>query len=200
MTAADLLAAENADAKALGLTFTADWWARTGYNLVSWMKHVHPRYAGKPNVRFLEIGCLEGRSAIWIMRNVLTDAGAHLTCVDIFDGAYEQLFDANTKTAGVANRIEKLVGPSVRSLRSLDDGAFDLIYVDGAHETPAVLTDAVLSWPLLKVGGLLVFDDYPLEVGGGGPGPAIDAFLDIFQAKLRILEKDWQVFIEKHAR
>jgi hypothetical protein len=31
---------------------------------------------------------------------------------------------------------------------------------DGSHRARDVLEDAVLSWPLLKVGGIMLFDDY----------------------------------------
>ncbi|MCM8831198.1 MAG: class I SAM-dependent methyltransferase [Candidatus Omnitrophica bacterium] len=30
----------------------------------------------------------------------------------------------------------------------------------GNHNAPSVLMDAVLCWPLLKNGGILIFDDY----------------------------------------
>jgi hypothetical protein len=44
-------------------------------------------------------------------------------------------------------------------LRGLS-GPFDLVYVDGSHRAADVLADAVLSWPLLKNGGIMLFDDY----------------------------------------
>lgn len=37
---------------------------------------------------------------------------------------------------------------------------FDLVYIDGSHMRVDVLVDAVLAWPLLQPGGLMVFDDY----------------------------------------
>lgn len=37
---------------------------------------------------------------------------------------------------------------------------FDLIYIDGSHMRVDVMMDAVLAWPLLKAGGVMVFDDY----------------------------------------
>lgn len=41
-----------------------------------------------------------------------------------------------------------------------DRGMFDLIYIDGSHMRLDVLTDAVMAWQLLRVHGILVFDDY----------------------------------------
>jgi hypothetical protein len=33
-----------------------------------------------------------------------------------------------------------------------------VIYIDGSHEPMDVLTDAVMSWPLLRSNGILIFD------------------------------------------
>ena len=35
-----------------------------------------------------------------------------------------------------------------------------LIYIDACHDSQYVMTDAMLSWKVLKVGGYLIFDDY----------------------------------------
>lgn len=40
------------------------------------------------------------------------------------------------------------------------ENKFDFIYVDGLHLSQDVLYDALLSFDLLKVGGILIFDDY----------------------------------------
>ena len=37
----------------------------------------------------LEIGSFEGRSAIWLLENILTHSNSHLTCVDTFEGSME---------------------------------------------------------------------------------------------------------------
>jgi len=51
-------------------------------------------------------------------------------------------------------------GRSDAMLRDLPHDHFDYISIDGSHEAADVLSDAVLSWPLLKTGGLICFDDY----------------------------------------
>jgi predicted O-methyltransferase YrrM len=72
-------------------------------------------------------------------------------------------------------------------------GYFDLIYIDGSHQAPDVLTDAVMSFQLLKVGGVMIFDDYLWSMDKPGfqdvlkmPKPAIDAFINIFQRKMSV--------------
>lgn len=84
-----------------------------------------------------------------------------------------------------------------------------------------VLSDAVLSWDLLKKGGLMIFDDYhfieekPPQSRPTGidfldyyiwkkrkrdthsPKPAIDAFLKIFGPYLEVVSKKFQVVVKK---
>jgi predicted O-methyltransferase YrrM len=86
-------------------------------------------------------------------------------------------------------------------------GYFDFIYVDGSHRAPDVLYDAVLSFRLLRVGGVIAFDDYlwddetRKEVDPiGTPKIAIDAFTNIYSRKLRILRAPlYQLYIQKIA-
>jgi predicted O-methyltransferase YrrM len=66
---------------------------------------------------------------------------------------------SNVKIAGGETRTTLIVGPSQVELRKLPLGAYDLIYIDGSHFPADVLEDAVLSWRLLKPGGMLIFDD-----------------------------------------
>jgi predicted O-methyltransferase YrrM len=121
-------------------------------------------YRARPNLHYLEIGVFEGRSIVWMLENVLTDPSSRITAIDVFMEDYEQTFDANIRAAGAEARITKLVGPSQQRLRPLEPGTFDIIYVDGSHTADDVLADAVLGWPLLREGGLMIFDDYGWQV------------------------------------
>ena len=88
------------------------------------------------------------------------------------------------------------------------EAPFDLIYIDGSHTAADVLIDAVLAFQLLRVGGVMIFDDYlwsmepalsvdPLNM----PKPAIDAFAAIFLRKTRVLPglPNAQCYVEKIA-
>ena len=60
--------------------------------------------------------------------------------------------------------------------------------------------DAILAWPLMARGGLVIFDDYlwtdmpdPLDL----PKPGIDAFLSAIDGQYRIVLNDYQIAIVK---
>ncbi len=107
-----------------------------------------------------------------------------------------------------ADKVTTLTGFSQVLLRGLPLESFDIIYVDGSHVKNDVLEDAVLSWRLLKNGGLMVFDDYRnLGVGldyAGGHGPdvwspkaAIDPFVQCFERQCEVLHNGRQLIIRK---
>jgi predicted O-methyltransferase YrrM len=41
-------------------------------------------YRVRPRLRFLEVGSYEGRSAVWLLSNILTHPTSRLYCVDTF--------------------------------------------------------------------------------------------------------------------
>lgn len=77
---------------------------------------------------------------------------------------------------------------------------YDFIYIDGSHIARDVLTDACMSWPLLKPNGIMVFDDY---MWGNArdvlhrPKAAIDAFTTLFAEQLEILHVGYQAVVRK---
>ena len=180
--------------------FTCDWFTM---RCEPWREHVVPRLP-RP-FRWLEIGSYEGRSACWMLDEVM-QPGDTITCVDpweqfakIYSESAEARFDLN-----VAGRAEKHKMRSHQFLaKALAEGRrYDGIYVDGDHEARIALEDIVLSWRLLPVGGVMVIDDYewPMPTGKEHllpPKPAVDAFLSIYGSRLRLLHKAWQVIVEK---
>jgi predicted O-methyltransferase YrrM len=80
-------------------------------------------------------------------------------------------------------------------------GELDFILVDGLHTAIGVLRDAVLSFEALKIGGVMVFDDYlwesmPRELDR--PKVAIDAFLKCYADSIELLSTPaWQVAIKR---
>ena len=192
--------------------FTSDW---TTNRLAVWRLHVEP-LRGRP-IQALELGCYEGRASIWFLQNVLTHPSATLTVVDTFlgseesgarpvDGLFER-FRRNVQRAGAADKVRIFRSSTVQALAQLltadsSGNEFDLIYIDASHRADDVITDAVMSFRLLKPHGLLIFDDYEWE---RRPSPldrpkiAIDAFMNVFQRSLSVIHVGYQVLLKKGA-
>jgi predicted O-methyltransferase YrrM len=172
--------------------FTNDWFGTTAN-----MAHWETIFAQLKPKRCLEIGSFEGRSAVFMLEH-LPD-GSFLTCIDTWAGGHdlsaeamkgvEQRFDANTALAAKNTaQLCKIKEPSHLALaRMIQDDCewFDLIYIDGSHTAPDVLTDAVMAVQLLKLNGIMIFDDYLWTMPDRGdvlnaPGIAIDTFAAIF--------------------
>jgi len=178
--------------------------------------------------KVLEIGSFEGGSACYMIEKVAAVRPLEIHCVDTWEGgiehqpdglapcdmkSVEQRFEHNVRAAMLRGQHEvKLVvhkGYSDQQLAKLvsegAEGSFDLVYVDGSHQAPDVLVDAVLGFRLLKVGGLIVFDDYlwsealpygkdPLRC----PKMAIDAFLGCNFRKTEIIRAPLgQLYVKK---
>ncbi len=181
-----------------GYAFSADYVSSLA---PTWEKHLG-EFTAKSDVRMLEIGSFEGRSAIWFLENILTHPTSSITCVDIFSRGRGKLFDHNIKVSGHSDKVFKLKGRSENILPSMKEESFDIVYIDGDHHASNVLMDAVSSWFLLKNGGVMIFDDYewePEKPPEERPQMAIDIFLRAFQRRLELLHKGYQVIIRKFA-
>jgi len=168
----------------------------------TWKKVLAP-LQGKPDIHYLEIGVNEGRSAIWMLENILTHPTAKLTGIDLFpEGTdFKEKYLNNLKLSGYAQKATTITGFSQIELRTLPLNSFDIIYVDGDHRAAGVLADAVLSWDLLKPGGILIFDDYlwldknlPEELR---PTIAIDSFITANRNLLEIIHRGYQMIVKK---
>jgi len=176
-------------------TFTSTWFLG---NIPVWEKVLQP-YKNKEGIRYLEIGAYEGRSLVWMLDNILTHPTARATAIDII--IRKELLE-NLRISGAENKVEVVKGSSQAKLRRMQTESFDIIYIDGSHAAADVLADAVLSWPLLKNDGLLMFDDYklktevlPIELR---PGIAIDAFLTVQRNKLEVVYSGYTLILRKH--
>lgn len=184
--------------------FTVDWFTKYA---PQWLERMS--YFKDVQTHALEIGSYEGRSACWILDNILIHPLSDIICVDVWDGTdktlgkktvrAKQTFLNNTKF--YKDKIDVIELDSLRALTGLivDKESFDLIFIDGDHEGYSALTDLVLSWPLLKVGGWLVFDDYQWEHEAltTYPKDAWDAFVSVKPSGLKWEVDGRQVFARK---
>jgi len=165
--------------------------------------HLTP-LAGRPDLRFLQIGAFTGDATVWLFDHILTGAGAALIDVDTWQGSdepahdafdfadVEQAYDERTSALVASARLFKFKRTSLLFFQTAPDFYdFDFIYIDGDHTAVGVLSDAVRAYPLLKVGGLIAFDDYLWKSGKcrlNDPGPAIDAIADLYGGRLERLD------------
>lgn len=189
--------------------FQTDWFSSTKHEWLTNLSHLKD----KPHIQGLEIGSFEGRSALWLLEHIFTHPTAHLTCIDTWQGSaehrntalnfssVEKHFDHNIQLSGYQKKITKIKDNSHVALKTLTTLSFDFIYIDGSHKASDVLEDAVLSWRLLKPGGILIFDDYVWESQYSeleSPKIAVDSFITCFRDTLSIVHMGSQVTIRKN--
>lgn len=201
-----------------GYDFSQDWFSHHIPSFERVVAQLRP-------TRVLEIGSYEGRSTSYLIERCAGFGPLQIHCIDTWQGSVdlssekmsgvEQRFDRNVATAisksGAEVEFRKIRQRSEIALAGLITeraDPFDLIYVDGSHTAADVLTDAVLAFQLLRVGGIVIFDDYlwamepPLAADPlNTPKFAIDAFTTAFARKVRVLAPfpNEQCYVEKIA-
>lgn len=190
--------------------FTVSWFLNV---VKEWREILLPLKDRELNV--LEIGSFEGMSTAWLLDNVLLNENSKITCVDPFTGSDEhdektkinlyERFHNNIVKNFPENKVTVMKQLSNNALLELgkNNERFDIIYIDGDHHAKQVHEDALLSWPLLKKDGIMIFDDYMWDMNSGNPldnpKPGIDEFLETYKNEYTILHKDYQVFIKKNS-
>jgi predicted O-methyltransferase YrrM len=104
--------------------------------------------------RILEFGTLAGYSTIWLARAL--PAGGRLTSLEI-DPAHAEVARANLAAAGLADRVDVVVGPAAESLARLDGETFDLTFVDADKTSTAAYVDWAAAHT--RPGGVIVVDN-----------------------------------------
>ena len=190
-----------------------NWFAVTAQT--NFETHLLP-LADQDYLRFMQLGAYTGDASVWILENIFTGKGCRLTDVDTWQGSnevahesinFDEVYDIYLKKVSKyykqvhvqrCTTTDYLLG-QYGCDRPLGE-YFDFIYVDADHTTVGVILDAELSWPLLKSGGIMAFDDYnwgnelPLHLR---PRPGIDLFLLRHDGEFELLEKNEQVWIRK---
>ncbi len=194
------------------MSFTHNWFEKLAkYNFD---KYIKPEYDNKP-CNYLEIGSYEGASALYMFENVLNHSDSRATVIDPFDdfnGCTKQLDRFRQNLNNHLDKINIMVGYSENELSKLPINSFDFIYIDGDHTTEAVYIDALLSFPLLKSGGIMIFDDYmwiyngehvippisdPRLLHPNNPHGGINRFLNLKNKQVEIIEQNWQLVLRK---
>jgi predicted O-methyltransferase YrrM len=210
--------------------FTNDWFAPQAGAWREMFGVLKPK-------RLLEVGCYEGRATTFMIEETAKYCEPSITCIDTWAGGFDltpeamrgvkDRFDHNTAVAMQRVGVDRFALRTIREksmialaqlIGEMDDatmtdapheGQFDFIYIDASHTAPDVLTDAVLAFNLLPVGGVIVFDDYmwalekPNELDLlNMPKFAIDTFVNMFARKLAFRPfgvNNWQFLVQKTA-
>lgn len=188
--------------------FTQDWFQPNNRSM-TW-RRVIGHLAGQPQLKFLEVGSYEGRSALWVLSQFVTHPTAHLTCLDAWKGGFNPQHDDakmraiearfDTNLAPHRERYTKLKADSVPGMaRLLATGQkFDVVYVDACHEPAQATGDMVLAYHLLVTGGYLIIDDYASNhPNHAGLKEAVDIWLKEWGNKVTVVGRGYQVIVRK---
>lgn len=184
------------------LEFTTDWFSM---RTPAWDWALRHHFTHFKSPRVLEIGSWEGLSANFILKTL---PNASLTCVDTWEGSdehsghklgdVEARFDRNVQR--FKGRITKWKGRSQDFFRSAGKEKFDFIYVDGSHHFIDVLVDSFLSHEVLRIGGMVVFDDYLWDVyenPRSNARLAINIFIAHHRRSYKVLHAGYQLILKK---
>jgi len=153
-------------------------------------------FKGKPGINYLEIGTFEGRSALWMLENILTHPTSTLTIIDLFVENNHKTFHSNVNLSGEANKFKILSGSSTHKIREVPFNSIDLAYIDGSGKGIIMLADLVNTWNVVKVGGLIICSQFNLtprlrtvlnlQPDDPGPREALDAFVKLYKPYISV--------------
>ncbi len=175
----------------------------------NWFRLVPLAFFQQRPIKYLEIGTFHGANLLAVAETYAAHPDSELHCIDPWTDYAEypeyrgqqtdnySIFCNNVANSPAKDRIRVHRGFSNAVVPTLDDDCFDIVYIDGNHEPEYVLEDAVLCFRKLKVGGVMIFDDY----GWGGPDltkKGIDGFLSGYHKRIKVLGgMNMQVFVRK---
>jgi caffeoyl-CoA O-methyltransferase len=135
--------------------------------------------------RALELGTFTGYGSISIARGLADDG--RLTCLELDEG-YAKTARRNLEDAGVADRVEIIVGPALESLRAFPaEPTFDYVFLD-ADKTgyPDYYEEIV---PRLLPGGLLLIDNVLLRGAVTDPSDERERIMDALNERVTADER-----------
>jgi hypothetical protein len=165
-------------------------------------------------LRALEIGVFAAESAEWFLDNILVCTGDQYVGIDPWaDGLFQ---GHNRKRTGAeieeiarqrltrfTDRVVLLKRTSAEAFRDLTlcelhlrPESFGLIHVDGWHSGEHVAHDSIMAWPLLQVGGLILWDDYHSR-SYPAVREAVDAFLALIGDRAEVVFTRCQMCVRR---
>lgn len=156
---------------------------------------VFGKFKGLP-VSYLEIGVYEGRSGVWMLDNILTNAHSSYVGIDPYETAHRHALKTALSNFAQHENTRIYVRFSYDILPQFIVDQFDMIYVDGCHSYVGCKLDLEQAWPLLKSGGVMLCDDYNRD--DYGVKQAVDEFLASLPTdSYKLLYKNYKIAWEK---
>jgi glycosyltransferase involved in cell wall biosynthesis/predicted O-methyltransferase YrrM len=165
----------------------------------------------------LEVGTFTGTGLIHLMKLLPGSTGEVIdpwkNYVEFPEMKYlniQESFMRNLKQVQIEDRVTIYKAESQKKLVDFvrEQMAFHLIMVDGSHYALDTFANLILSWDLLLPGGLLIIDDYNLGSDTlnysyscpsefAVPKQAVDRFIELYRSNMKVLYKDYRVFLQK---
>jgi len=161
-------------------------------------------------INYLEIGVSDGGNVIHMANSYCKNNESKIYCVDPwmdydeypeYKGLQEKgwrTFNKNIQNSGSYSKFVVKRGLSEVIVPTFDNEFFDLIFVDGNHETQYVYADGKMAFDKVKSGCYIVFDDYHPSWSQTIKG--IDMFLKEYSSKIKLLTQYnnfYQVIVQK---
>ncbi len=153
----------------------------------------------------MEVGSAEGLTAKYMCENMLEEGG-RMIVVDPLNDYYikeedqkdypyfkQQYQRWKRNTRGLP--IELFREDSRSVLPKFHAFRFGFIYLDGNHTGEVVYIDSKNSFPILKKGGYLLWDDY--DIWSEDTKAGIDKFLSEYEGQYEIIKNSYQLLIRK---
>lgn len=205
--------------------YTQNWF--TDHDLVQFLplqtqEEIHileiGSFEGKSSVWFIEnllnnqnssISCIDPWATYDQKNDSLNSYHKDISKKDLNDLTDGYIFSDEYETF-VKNINETNRSPQVHIMKGFSDvllpnlisnkKQYDIIFIDGNHTAPYVLSDAIMSWKLLKVNGIMIFDDYLWELNKPEtlrPKMAVDNFISNYADYLEVIWTDYRMAIKK---
>jgi predicted O-methyltransferase YrrM len=159
--------------------------------------------------RIVEIGIYEGASSCFWSDFYMSHPESRLISIDPFTGSdehhakpenYPELAQieltarGNIAKSDNAAKIEIVKGCSWDVFPELNrrfggEAWIDVLYIDGAHDSASVARDTTLYVPMVKEGGIVIFDDY----GHPDVRRGVDGALNAFASMELAIYSGWQL-------
>jgi predicted O-methyltransferase YrrM len=173
----------------------------------NWFKDVEKYFRHVPSVplRALQIGTYTGDATDWLLKNreiefihdVDTWEGSEEVAHEVLDfvsveAYYDSRFKENKKVVKHKMTSDTFFWNNNRS--------YNFIYIDGDHTALQTAIDGLNGFRHLESGGVMAFDDYLWNYGGGEyrePKRGVDCVLNLCKGEYTMIESGYQVWIEK---